>query len=626
MATKFADRVVNGFDCADHTVDVPVSRCATSARPLGPTGEETGRGGVSHATGDSGRLRQFPPRRLQRWLSDSAPALQRRPLLQEVFKMTNPCECCQSKRRFIRQINGNFMHSMVIPDWFVKYFGGKTPGTVKLEAANGNISDVGVTENMNRTILQSGWPAFVDANQIEENYSLMFRYLGNARFKVTIFDSYGKENPMCCAGKETPSDVKIPNSRYVDNASSARDGTTQSSSDEGSDSDGCPKKSSCRYCESAKTAALSYTSEEFSEEDNPSLDDSVESDGNQMLSDDYVLSGRCNFTEAQEMEIHALVKKIRPEIPVLVVVMKKTDVIQNARLGIPKGYALKYFPCEDTNVILQLPRKNKNWECKFHIRPFGVSDAGRCNLSFGKFVRDNNVREGDICVFQPMKNVKQRRLTITVHILHKKNIEHSPGGRTDIGSNYGRTSTKMAGVKEEPPSDAEEYSLEDEEHGEDDSEGSLEPPFMQAGRPCLTPAQEKKVLEKIEKIESDPPFYVAIINKSNVHHHGSQKTPLLNLGTQYASRYLGDKFATGRRRGNTRVISLVLQREGKIGSWPTELFCRKQDTSLVFRVLKGWPSFVRDNRLRQRDLCLFKLEENEEPLKMMVYIIRRERY
>ena len=35
-------------------------------------------------------------------------------------------------------------------------------------------------EKMNRTILKSAWPAFVHANQIEENYSMMFRYLGNA--------------------------------------------------------------------------------------------------------------------------------------------------------------------------------------------------------------------------------------------------------------------------------------------------------------------------------------------------------------------------------------------------------------------------------------------------------------
>jgi hypothetical protein len=39
---------------------------------------------------------------------------------------------------------------------------------------------------------------------------------------------------------------------------------------------------------------------------------------------------------------------------------------------------------------------------------------------------------------------------------------------------------------------------------------------------------------------------------------------------------------------------------------------------------KGWASFARMNSLREDDLCLFKVMENEEPLKMMVYIIRRE--
>ena len=38
--------------------------------------------------------------------------------------------------------------------------------------------------------------------QIEENYSLMFRYLGNAHVKVTIFDSNGKENALCSEMKD----------------------------------------------------------------------------------------------------------------------------------------------------------------------------------------------------------------------------------------------------------------------------------------------------------------------------------------------------------------------------------------------------------------------------------------
>jgi hypothetical protein len=152
----------------------------------------------------------------------------------------------------------------VIPECFVKYFGRKIPESVILEAPNGNIYDVGVTESMNRTILKSGWAEFVAANIIEENYSLMFRYLGNARFEVTIFDSNGQEKALCCAGMKTASDVKTPNSHYVGNSSSSRHGTTQLSSGEGSDSDGCPKEISCHYCESAKMAALSYTSDEFS--------------------------------------------------------------------------------------------------------------------------------------------------------------------------------------------------------------------------------------------------------------------------------------------------------------------------------------------------------------------------
>ncbi|CAM0885270.1 unnamed protein product [Alopecurus aequalis] len=525
--------------------------------------------------------------------------------------MSNPCKCCQSKLRFIRQINGNFMYSLVIPKWFLNYFGGKIPGTVKLEGPNGITYDVGVRKNINRTILKSGWAAFVDTNQILENDSLMFRYLGNARFEVTIFDSNGKEKALSCGGKGTASDVKKPSRHDVDNSRSSRDDTTQSSAGKGSDSDGCPEESSCPDCKLAKTPTLSYTTEESSDEEHPSLDDSVESDDRQLRSDNYVLSGRYDLTEAQEFEISALVEKIRPKIPVLVVLIKKSNLIQHRRLD----YALKYFPREDTNIALQLPRKNKIWECKFHIRPSGVSCAGRCDLSCSKFICDNNVREGDICLFQPMTSVKQRRFIITVHLLDKVSIDHSPGGRK---------STEMDGAKEEPPSDGEEYSSEHEDHGvSDDSEGFSEPPFMLPIRQCLTAAQEKKVMEKYEEIEPDLPFYVAIINKSNVYQR-VRHTPFLHFGSQYAARYLGEKFSAGHRHGNSIMISLVLQRERKSRSWPTELCQQMRHSGLQFKILKGWTSFVRDNRLRKGDLCLFKLMKNEEPLKMMVYIIRRE--
>ena len=66
------------------------------------------------------------------------------------------------------------------------------------------------------------------------------------------------------------------------------------------------------------------------------------------------------------------------------------------------------------------------------IRLSGVCAAGRCSLYLGNFARDNHVRAGDICLFQPMTNVKQRRFIVKVHILHKMSTDgttQSSGGK-----------------------------------------------------------------------------------------------------------------------------------------------------------------------------------------------------
>jgi hypothetical protein len=60
----------------------------------------------------------------------------------------------------------------------------------------------------------------------------------------------------------------------------------------------------------------------------------------------------------------------------------------------------------------------------------------------------------------------------------------------------------------------EEYEVSE------DSEGASENLFMLADRVCITPAQELKLLEKVEEIKFKPPFYVAIMSRSTVCQHG----------------------------------------------------------------------------------------------------------
>ncbi|XBI22119.1 hypothetical protein VPH35_063174 [Triticum aestivum] len=364
-------------------------------------------------------------------------------------------------------------------------------------------------------------------------------------------------------------------------------------------------------------------------------DESVQLNDVQMPSKDYFLSGKCDLTVAQKAKIHEFIAEIQPKIPVFIVLIKKSNIDRRGTLGVSKEYALKYFPCEDTNIILQLPRKNKAWKCRLHIRPSSISNPGRRSLNWGPFACDNDVREGDIFLFQPMTNVKQRRFLVTVHLIHNATRDHSPCGRTDIGTNRGSTSAKMGGVKEEPPINGTKmlqllgcmcHTSEHEEHEvSEDSERASEPLFILAERASLSPEQNLKCLEKVEEIKFKPPFYVAIMSKSSVCQRGSRCSAKLHFGSQYAATYLVQKFAAGLHREKNSSISLVLQREGKSRSWPTKLQCkyRMGDTCNQMTYLNGWTSFARDNHLRVGDICLFKLMDNEEQLSMMVYIVRR---
>jgi hypothetical protein len=87
--------------------------------------------------------------------------------------------------------------------------------------------DVGFAKKMNRTVLQSGWEEFVDANQIQDNNSLIFHYIGIKCVKVTIFDSDGEERILCCAGVKHPTQVEKPSMYRADVLGSSSDGANQ---------------------------------------------------------------------------------------------------------------------------------------------------------------------------------------------------------------------------------------------------------------------------------------------------------------------------------------------------------------------------------------------------------------
>ncbi|KAI4970192.1 hypothetical protein ZWY2020_001106 [Hordeum vulgare] len=286
----------------------------------------------------------------------------------------------------------NFWKKLRLPDKFTKVLDGREPREVKLREAKCRrpLWDVEIVSDADgHMYLGHGWEQFTHAHDMQLGQFLVLSYDGHAVLTMKVFDG-----SMCRMHYQHDSDASGGSSSYHGNTF----GISHMSNPCGSD--GSQKE-------------RSFSSEEASAEE------PVDSDNLQMLSNNYVVSVQCYLTIAQKVKIDALIEKIQPKYKVLVVQMKKSNVQRYADLVIQKDYALEHFPREYTIFILQLPGKNKDWKCTFRIRPSGVCAAGRCSLYLGNFARDNHVRAGDICLFQPMTNVKQRRFVVKVHILHK---------------------------------------------------------------------------------------------------------------------------------------------------------------------------------------------------------------
>lgn len=211
---------------------------------------------------------------------------------------------------------------------------------------------VGVGKNMKRTLLLSGWEAFVHANSIQENDFLSFRYRGSSRFAVTVFDASGLEKVyFCCAAagmKNASNNVQKKERTYIDILSSSDDHTTQSSASDTSDE--CQKARPNHHGKQAKKPSVSssedlsgwldhsfvtwqqalpfntYSWNSFAAEDGSSGHRSLESEDLGRFSSPYYLPGHHKLAKEQKAELVALVDKIQPEICVLVIIMNNTNV------------------------------------------------------------------------------------------------------------------------------------------------------------------------------------------------------------------------------------------------------------------------------------------------------------
>ena len=244
--------------------------------------------------------------------------------------------------------------------------------------------------------------------------------------------------------------------------------------------------------------------------------------------------------------------------------------LSDGYLVICKDYAVKHLPHQDQMIKLCHPQNSKTWDANLAV----ISD-GACTLSciltagWLGFVRDNNLREGDICAFEVSKN--DSRVMITVHPLKESgHPEYVITGHTKPASQQKKKWTH--------------------------------PGYVVARSIKLTRKQKRKIEERIQAIRPEIKIFVSVLQRSSY------------------SLYIEQGYADCHLPREDQIMRLRLP--GKNDTWKAKLYVGDKVNGKFNALRRGWKKLVKDNKLQEGDMCLFELLKNEEELTMNVHIIK----
>uniref|UniRef100_A0ACD6A3D5 Uncharacterized protein n=1 Tax=Avena sativa TaxID=4498 RepID=A0ACD6A3D5_AVESA len=378
--------------------------------------------------------------------------------------MVASCERCKRRdeqdyrelddreKYFLMLIMGDFQHEMIIPEEFVRRLKGEIPGEIKLETRNGYSYTIGVCKNEKNFVLTVGWVQFVKNFDLQMGDSIILRYNGNSQFNLIIFDKLGREKALSVVVDALLHNEQERSTEATEtvNRSHGQHQSMQMQSTEAVDHfhpmqmqpsgktvnrspmQPPPMKrqrrlrrdQSSQVQETTLTSSFSVSSgDSFSSEDGHGLHSvpgynyvvgkktNLSSVQKKQLNDGYIATRRTKLTSVQEEQVKEKVQSMHTDTPIFVAVMCKINVVSPFVLTVPNFYAQKYLG-DEQSVVLQ--HGGETWKVRFCGRQRESLNDRRFESGWQKFVQDNNLKMGNICLFERLGN---QRCTLKVHII-----------------------------------------------------------------------------------------------------------------------------------------------------------------------------------------------------------------
>ncbi|PAN21622.2 hypothetical protein PAHAL_3G480700 [Panicum hallii] len=372
------------------------------------------------------------------------------------------------RKRFFKVLMGDFKNGVTIPRKSVANIREHLSEEVKLEAPDGKTYTVQVAMEQNELVLRSGWSDFACAYELKLGDLLVFRNSEKSHFKVRIFGPSGCEKELSC--------VLMDGAPCVQERKVSHDNHTQSSTGKRM-AIGNPSGSR----KTLKTNPTDSPSQK-NEEHVPSsegIQKPMNSGGSvqKPTKSCIVLPTGCNMTSEQRAQVITLEQKTQPELPFYITAMHRRSVASGI-LAISKNYAMKHLANKSGIIQLSQLDGSKIWAINLDI-----TTKGHYAVSTGwmDFIRDNKLREGDICIFQPSKS--KNGVTLIFHPLEESHCLQPPG--------YVPSSRSPA-------------------------HGVTEPGYIVPRKTILTDQQKHQVEEKVRAIRSPYHLFVLIVQTSNI--------------------------------------------------------------------------------------------------------------
>ncbi|XP_010695063.2 B3 domain-containing protein REM16 [Beta vulgaris subsp. vulgaris] len=282
--------------------------------------------------------------------------------------------------RFFVFLPADFLSQIMIPKIFSEKLKDILPQMAVLKSPGGATWDVQLVRNNETLYFREGWKEFAEAHNFKENDLLIFKYERDSCFNVWVFDS----RSLCeKAGSYFVWKSASRKNEAGENSQLKRKKHTGDSVDaavhnenpelEGSDSELDPAGASMKKSRRKTMCGLRTSDAEAS---TPYTDKSPPS------------------AAEKERPVPIADRELTKES--FKVVMKNNNVSNYYRLSIPAPWSREYLAPKNQDV--ELRTDDKKWTARFNLEP--RCGGGVLVSGWSKFVKDNSLKEFDVCVFQ----------------------------------------------------------------------------------------------------------------------------------------------------------------------------------------------------------------------------------